>query len=157
MIKSVSDIIENHRAKELQLVKDYILSVGGDGLVCPGECGCSIDDLFSCGLSIDEELYECVPAKGKMGEWEGMECMVYFKIDDKVESIHDIDTVKCSCCGAIGPKLDGAWSFRPPAGHPQLSAWWHHCPNSKCPQANPWQAVLVEHWDEYTKENTNGI
>ncbi|MCK4640614.1 MAG: hypothetical protein KAU06_04690 [Candidatus Marinimicrobia bacterium] len=72
--------------------------------------------------------------------------------EPKEEDIEDIDTVRCSCCGEEGPKRDGRWSFRPPSGHPFYSAWWHHCPNSPMPQANPWQAVPNENWEFYSQE-----
>lgn len=79
-MKTVAQLIEEHRGKETQLITDYIKSVGGDGLVCIGECGCGLDGLIPCGLESDE-LNECYPAKGKMGEWEGMPSMVYYKVE----------------------------------------------------------------------------
>ena len=73
----------------------------------------------------------------------------------KEESQEDIgnDTVRCSSCGAKGPKQDGNWSFRPAEdSHPFFSAWWHHCPESPCPQMNPWQGVREENWEFYSYE-----
>ena len=81
-MKSVSELISEHRAKEIQVVKDYIISKGGDGLVCcECECGCRIDDLIPCEMDADE-MTECYPAKGKMGEYEGYPSMIYYEIEE---------------------------------------------------------------------------
>lgn len=81
-MKSVAELIEEHRDKEKELVKDHIRSVGGDGLVNPGECGCGFDDLMCCDMCFPEEYDDCYPAKGKMGTWEGDPCMLYTKIEE---------------------------------------------------------------------------
>lgn len=82
-MKSVSEMMEEYMMSWDTYLRCCIRKVGGDGLVCiEGECGCSIDDLRPCGMGYDE-MTECYPAKGKMGMFEGSECMVYHKIEDK--------------------------------------------------------------------------
>lgn len=84
-MKSASEIVEEHRNKEIDVLREYIKSVGGDGLVCPGECGCGIDDLITCGVSIPDELDECYPAKSKLGMWEGIKGPVFYKIEEATD------------------------------------------------------------------------
>ena len=80
-LKSIADFLQQRREDEWKIVKTYIRECGGDGLVCPGECGCGIDDLVPCGESL-EDLEDCYPAKGKPGEWEGIECTVYHLVEE---------------------------------------------------------------------------
>lgn len=80
-MKTVHEFIEKYREKEIQAVIDWIKSVGGDGLCSPGECGCGFGDLITCGESL-ECLEDCYPAKGEMGEWEGMKGTVYYAVEE---------------------------------------------------------------------------
>ena len=37
----------------IEIVREHLVSVGADGLVCPdAECGCKLDDLAPCGGGI---------------------------------------------------------------------------------------------------------
>jgi len=48
------------------IIVDYLKSIGADGLVSPGLCGCGIDDVGGCddiGVCDYINLDECVPAK----------------------------------------------------------------------------------------------
>ena len=83
-MKTVAELIEERRDGELEYVKKYIRKHGGDGLCCPDECGCGIDDIGACGESYCD--LDCVPAKGEMGEWEGIKCMVYYVIEKTTEA-----------------------------------------------------------------------
>jgi hypothetical protein len=40
-----------------EILVEYLEANGFDGLVFPGECGCSIDDLLACG----ENFHHCEP------------------------------------------------------------------------------------------------
>lgn len=42
-----------------EIIKDYLIANGYDGLVCiEGECGCELDDFNACG----EDLCGCQPS-----------------------------------------------------------------------------------------------
>lgn len=77
---SVDEFIEKLRDEEIGKLITYLKSIGADGLVCPGECGCGVKDGFiiPCGLKLGDEELECVPAKMRMGTWEGLPGPVYY-------------------------------------------------------------------------------
>jgi|GEM_PF-5821947 len=77
--KTVMDAIEQRRDDESTYICAWVRELGGDGLCCPGECGCSLDEFPACEEALED--LECVPATGEMGEWEGMPGMVYTAID----------------------------------------------------------------------------
>ncbi len=77
-LKSVGELIDSRRDDETEYIKAHVRNLGGDGLVCPGECGCSLDDMAACGESLDD--LACYPAKGYPGTWEGEKCTVYWKV-----------------------------------------------------------------------------
>ena len=41
----------------IEIVKAHLKSVGADGLLAPGECGCKLCDLVPCG----SDFSQCVP------------------------------------------------------------------------------------------------
>lgn len=60
-------------------IRQRLLASGYSGLVCPGECGCEVSDLWPCGQEIedgDEWIGGCQPGHkhmdprpGREGEW----------------------------------------------------------------------------------------
>ena len=76
---SVATFIEGLRNQELARLTNYLQSIEADGLVCPGECGCGFKDggLMPCGMDF-KDMDECVPAKMRMGTWEGMPGPLYY-------------------------------------------------------------------------------
>jgi hypothetical protein len=42
------------------IVKEYLVANGFDGLCLPGECGCGIEDIHPC--DVNENVLECEPA-----------------------------------------------------------------------------------------------
>ena len=97
-MRTVAKMIEERREGEWDHIKHYVRGLGCDGLVCPGECGCSLDDGLPCGESL-EYLDQCYPAKSAWGLVEGVEGPVYFKLNEQ----GDPDgAVKCPDCNGDG-------------------------------------------------------
>jgi len=84
-LKSIEEMEVEYAEGAADFIRARIRELGGDGVVSPDVCGCSLDEFPACCCDL-YELDECYPAKGRMGEWEGMKCMLYHKLGEEEEN-----------------------------------------------------------------------
>lgn len=57
---SVGDVVDTRQEREVSVIKALLKANDFDGLFHDNDCGCKIDDLFSCG-EITDDCDDCEP------------------------------------------------------------------------------------------------
>ena len=82
-LPNIAQISDEYRRDEVEFIKTRIRELGCDGVVCPGECGCSLDDFPECGESVTY-LEECFPAY----RCENPRCARFYDHDPECNVLH---------------------------------------------------------------------
>ena len=88
-----------------EIVTAALKVMGADGLCCPGECGCGLDDLMSC---FDGSCSVCVPAKEALVPEELQDdCDRYFVPLTDEEIAANLNKKLCHDMSCGNPDHDG--------------------------------------------------